>query len=183
MVRRIHITGAAGAGTTTLGKALAERLGCSHFDTDDSYWLPGELAYQQKRPVPERLRWLHDALTPRQTWVLSGSLDGWGDPLIPLFDLVVFLEAPTQTRLDRLRAREQERFGASALQKGGAMYEHHREFLKWAASYDEGTMPGRSRPRHQAWLAQLPCRVIKLNSEPSIEQMLAELTVVCPELK
>ena len=39
MIRRIHILGAAGSGTTTLGRALAERLQCPHFDTDDYFWL------------------------------------------------------------------------------------------------------------------------------------------------
>jgi predicted kinase len=35
--RRLHLLGASGSGTTTLGRALAQRLGCPHFDTDD--WL------------------------------------------------------------------------------------------------------------------------------------------------
>ena len=39
-MQRIHILGASGSGTTTLGRALAERLQCRHFDTDDYFWLP-----------------------------------------------------------------------------------------------------------------------------------------------
>jgi len=39
MIQRIHILGASGSGTTTLGRALAERLQCPHFDTDDYFWL------------------------------------------------------------------------------------------------------------------------------------------------
>jgi adenylate kinase family enzyme len=34
MFHRIHILGASGSSTTTLGQALAERLGSVHFDTD-----------------------------------------------------------------------------------------------------------------------------------------------------
>ena len=30
----------------------------------------------------------------RADWVLSGSLEGWGDAIIPCFDLVVFLITP-----------------------------------------------------------------------------------------
>jgi len=37
--------------------------------------------------------------------VLSGSLCGWGDPLIPEFELIVFLVVPTAVRLQRVRAR------------------------------------------------------------------------------
>jgi shikimate kinase len=32
---RIHITGASGAGVTTLGRALADALATSHHDTDE----------------------------------------------------------------------------------------------------------------------------------------------------
>ena len=35
MIHRLHTLGASGSGTTTLGRALAERLQCPHFDTDD----------------------------------------------------------------------------------------------------------------------------------------------------
>jgi hypothetical protein len=49
-----------------------------------------------KRPVADRLRLLREALrNVNGPWVLSGSLDGWGDSLIPLFELVVFLLVPT----------------------------------------------------------------------------------------
>ena len=44
-------------------------------------------------------------------WVLSGSLSGWGDPLVPKFDLVVFLFVPNEVQMQRLRAREIQRYG------------------------------------------------------------------------
>ena len=99
MSRRIHITGASGAGTTTLGEHLARVLRCDQFDTDDYYWLPTDPPFRIKRDVSERLHMLEAALTGSDYWVLSGSLDGWGDPLIPLFTSVVFLETPTEIRL------------------------------------------------------------------------------------
>ena len=45
MIRRIHILGASGSGTTALGQALAEHLRCPHFDTDDYFWLPTDPPY------------------------------------------------------------------------------------------------------------------------------------------
>jgi len=53
--RIVHITGASGSGTTTLGRALAERLGWMHLDTDDFYWLPTDPPYREKRPAETRL--------------------------------------------------------------------------------------------------------------------------------
>lgn len=43
------------AGTTTLGVALARRLGLHHLDTDDLYWMPTDPPYTTPRAVQERL--------------------------------------------------------------------------------------------------------------------------------
>ena len=49
MVNRLHILGASGSGTTTLGRALAERLTYLHFDTDDYYWLSTDPPFTAQR--------------------------------------------------------------------------------------------------------------------------------------
>jgi adenylate kinase family enzyme len=87
MIQRIHILGASGSGATTLGQALAENLTYPHFDIDDSYWLPTEPPFTEKRERFERQKLLMDDVTTHDAWVLSGSLCGWGDMAIPLFDL------------------------------------------------------------------------------------------------
>jgi hypothetical protein len=65
-------------------------------------------------------------------------------------------------RLERLRRRERARFGAMLL-PGGAMHDNHREFIEWAAHYEDGTLPGRSRPRHERWLAGVETPVLRLD--------------------
>src|ERR1700676_1486360 len=117
--RRIHITGAAGAGVSSLGRALADALAIPHHDTDDYFWQPTVPPYRDKREISERLRLMHEVFLPRADWVLSGSLDGWGDPVIPHFDLVAFLSTPKEIRLQRLRAREARHFGADAVAPAG----------------------------------------------------------------
>jgi adenylate kinase family enzyme len=109
-LERVHIFGAPGCGSTTLGRALAQRLVCQHVDADDVYWLPTIPPYQIKRMAAERVRMLEEATRWAKHWVLSGAIVGWGDALIRTFDLVVFLNVPAGVRLARLRAREQERF-------------------------------------------------------------------------
>jgi len=111
MHARLHICGASGAGVSTLGRALAERLDAAWFDTDDFYWVWDGEPYTTKRSIPDRLTLLGRVLDGAPRWVLSGSLDGWGDPLIRRFEAVVFVSTPTPVRLDRLRARELARFG------------------------------------------------------------------------
>ena len=162
-LERIYITGAPGSGVTTLGAALAARLGAVHIDTDDHYWQPTDPPFQVKFEVPERLARIAAAQAPTGRWVLSGSCETWGTSVLAGAQLVLFLEAPTALRLERLRARERARFGA-ALDPGGALYDTHREFLAWTALYEQGTEPGRSRPRQESWLAGLTLPVLRLDS-------------------
>lgn len=159
---RIYITGAPGCGVTTLGAALAARLGSSHIDTDDHYWIPTDPPFQVKFDVAERLRRIAAAQAGGR-WVLSGSCESWGGEAFAGAELVVFLEAPTELRLERLGRRERARFGA-ALDPGGALHHTHREFLAWTALYEAGTEPGRSRPRQEKWLAAVALPVLRLDS-------------------
>src|SRR3990172_8119553 len=106
MNRRIHILGAAGAGTTTLGQAVSTRLSILHFDTDDYFWLKTPIPYTKKRDAEQRVELLKSDLLSVPEWVLSGSLCGWGDSAIPLFTLVVFLWIPAGVRMTRVRERE-----------------------------------------------------------------------------
>jgi hypothetical protein len=115
-------------------------------------------------------------LTAHDAWVVSGSLCGWGDVAIPLFELVVFLSIPSEVRMARLRRREHERFGERIL-PGGDMYESSQAFLVRAASYDEGGLDIRSRRLHDQWLSTLPCPILCFEGEYSIEEQLAVLMV------
>jgi adenylate kinase family enzyme len=115
MIYRIHILGASGSGTTTLGRALAERLPSPHFDMDDYFWLPTDPPFTHQREHTERQQRLMDALTAHNAWVVSGSLCGWGDVAIPLFALVIFLWIPHEVRMERRHRREHVRFGERIL--------------------------------------------------------------------
>jgi adenylate kinase family enzyme len=174
MLDRIGITGAPGCGVTTLGMALAARLGAISIDTDDHYWVDTDPPYRDKQDVPERLRRIAAEQARTGRWVLSGTLQGWAESAMKDAQLIVFLEAPTDIRMARLRRREQDRFGDSLL-PGGAMHDIHRAFLEWAAQYEEGTQGGRSRPKHERWLAGLEIPVLRLDSTQATDQLVAEV--------
>ena len=173
MTKRVHFVGASGSGTSTLAAALAARLGCAHFDTDAYFWLPSDPPFQHIRDVELRTAMLRADLETPGGWALSGSLCGWGDVFIPLFDLVVFLFIPHDLRMTRLRAREIERYGTGTIGPGGAMHEGSTEFLAWAAGYDEGGLEIRSLRVHNEWLATLPGPVLRLERVASVEDNLA----------
>ena len=165
----IHIFGASGSGTTTLGKKISDALGYKHMDTDDYFWMPTDPKFTQKRPVEERLRLMIRDLEQAENAVISGALAGWGDPLISFFTLAVRIELEQDIRLDRLRKREKARFG-NRIEPGGDMYKQHADFIEWAKTYDTGGMEHRSKMRHDAWEKTLPCEILHLDGADSTEE-------------
>lgn len=173
----IHILGASGSGTTTLGAALAALNTMVHLDTDDWYWAT---KYTTPRAIPERLAGITAAMDQAEAqgkdWVLTGSLSGWGDPLIPRFDLVVFLFLPPELRLQRLEAREAGRYG-DAILPGASRWQEHLDFMAWCEGYDRPdartVQTGRNLARHRAWLAALPCPVLCIEGDVEVEAKVA----------
>src|SRR5512143_2558702 len=129
-VPRIHVCGASGSGTTTLSRALSERLAVDHFDADEYFGAQTEPPFTQKHPPEKRVELLAADLDRADGWVLSGSMCGWGDVFARRFTLAVYLRIPGDIRMQRLARRETERYGAR-IEPGGDMYEQSREFLAW----------------------------------------------------
>jgi adenylate kinase family enzyme len=173
---RIHVTGASGAGVSTLGRALAEALGVPHLETDLYYWEPTDPPFTQKREVGERLRLLRDAMG-EGGWVLAGSADGWGDPVIAEAGLIVFLTCPTPVRLARLKRRERVLFG-DRIDAGGDMARIHGDFMVWAAGYDDPYFGGRSLARHRNWLRGQTAPVVELSGARPVADLVAAVREV-----
>ena len=168
----IHIFGASGSGTTTLGRALAANMGLVHMDTDDYFWLPTDPKFTAKRPIAERLSLMQaDIDAADRGVVISGSLTGWGDALIPRFTHVIRLTTPTEVRIERLRQREYAHFG-ERIREGGDMHENHIEFLDWAAQYDTGDVTMRSKACHDEWMKLLPCPQTVTTGELPLEELI-----------
>lgn len=161
-VNIIHILGASGSGTTTLGRALSEEYGCTHLDSDDFFWEPTDPPFTVKRERALRQSMLSSAVDEAEKCVISGSMCGWGDILIERLDLVIYVYTPAEIRKERLESREFERFGDRILQ-GGDMYDEHLKFIEWAMQYDIGGLDMRSAKMHEQWLSNLTCPVMKIS--------------------
>ena len=166
----IHIFGASGSGTTTLGRAIADRTGYRFLDSDDYLWLPTDPQYTTKRPSEERLALLEGDIDASDGAVVSGSLVGWGDPLIPRFTLAVRLVVPHDERMARIERRELDRYG-DRIRPGGDMYQIHRDFLQWAAGYEDGPATMRSRAMHDLWQQKLTCPLLTLDGTRPVEEL------------
>ncbi|MBR6521145.1 MAG: shikimate kinase [Oscillospiraceae bacterium] len=170
----IHIFGASGAGTSTLGRKICAELGYRFMDTDDYFWLPTDPAYTVKRPRDERIALMNRDIDEADNVVISGSLIGWGDVLIPRFTLAIRVETDTDIRAERLHIREKEKFGAR-IEPGGDMYEQHLEFLDWARAYDTGGLDMRSKAHHDEWQKRLKCPLICLDGAEDLHSNFLEV--------
>lgn len=166
---RIHITGASGSGTSTLGAALAMQLGFAHFDADNFYWLATVPPYTAKRDPVERLAMLVSVLRESDNVILSGSVMKWGSEVEDSFDLIVFLYLDASIRVERLRKREIQKLGHA-----------DPEFLEWAAQYDAGPKEGRSLAKHRAWLRQRSCPILELEGDLTVNDRMAAVLAYMP---
>lgn len=170
---RIYLTGASCAGVTTLGRGLATHLSVPHLDVDDYFWMPTDPPFTTKRPPDDRVRLIAAAMGSGG-WVLSGSLDGWGDALADAATLIVFVVTPTPIRMQRLHTRERERFGAR-VEPGGDMHAIHVAFRDWASQYDVPDFARRSRARHEAWLERRQTPVVRVDGTKAVAELVGEV--------
>lgn len=169
MKQVLHLFGASGAGTSTLGRYISETLGYHFMDTDDFYWQDTNPPYTSKEKPSERIRRMKEEIARHDHVVIAGSLVDWGDELIPLFTLAIRVETSTPIRIERIKRREKEKFG-SRIEAGGDMYVQHKEFLAWAEAYDDGELDIRSKAMHDAWEKLLTCPLILVDGNAPLQE-------------
>lgn len=163
---RLHILGASGSGTTTLGHALAARWAVPHADADDYFWMPTAPPFLHKRDEMHRVTLMREIFVSRPAWVLSGSMLGWGESIVAECDAIVFLALEPSERLRRLEARENVR-------RGGLPHDDEawRVFRTWAEGYDDPAFDGRNRAEHDRWLAGTGKPVLRLDSRLTVSEL------------
>jgi adenylate kinase family enzyme len=132
---RVIILGANGSGKSTVGHELANLLTCAHFDTEDYWFHKSEIPYTTSRPPEERNALFFSDIKKYDSYVVSGSVSQWDKAFLKLFDLAVFLEVPSDIRVERIENREHDRFG-NRIRKCGDMYEQHLKFIEYANHVD-----------------------------------------------
>ncbi len=166
---KIHIFGASGSGTTTLGKALHQKTGYRHLDADNYYWEKTDPPFQIKIPLAKRNQLITNHFLAQANCIISGSMVSWGTAWASAFNLYVFLYLPPAIRMQRLRDREIERYGDS-LKSNEKIRMESKAFLDWASQYDDGTFQGRSLAIHLDWIKVLDGKVLKIEGDTTVEE-------------
>jgi adenylate kinase family enzyme len=162
---KIHIMGASCAGSTTLGSVLAKHFNYPLFDSDNYFWETSNPPFTIKRDLELRNAMIANDIAQHENWILSGSLVNWGSVWLNMFNLVVFLYIPHDIRMQRLKNREQERYGSNIFTDP-----KYLTFMQWASGYDDNTTNGRNLQAHESWLSKLSCPILEIKGDTTVDE-------------
>ena len=166
----ICVCGLNGSGKTTLAGALAKELGFKHMDIEDYYFVPTDIPYSVSRSREEAEQLLLSDMQENPRFVFS-AVDG---NMGVKYDLVIYLYAPLDVRMERVKKRAIDRFGDRIL-PGGDMYEQEQEFFDFVSKRDATSV--------EEWLQTVSCRVIWLDGTYDIVDNIGEIMKVINEEK
>ena len=159
----IIICGLNGVGKSTLGKALAEKLGYYFIDSEDLYFSKqmDDYSFSSQRTNKEAEEILFSKIQKHNNFVLASVKGNYGESFYSFIHYVILLDVPKDIRLDRVKNRSFQKFGNRMLQ-GGDLYEQEKAFFEFVKSRNEKTV--------EKWIKTLNCPVIKLDGAKPIEE-------------
>lgn len=160
----ILICGLNGSGKTTLGRKLADDLKFKFLNDEEYYFLESDIPFLNSRTDLDIKKYIISFVENYKNVVIISSKGDLGNEINALYDCVVYLSAPIELRLLRIKNREYERFGSRVL-VGGDMYEQQKEFHDIVVS--------RTTDKIEKWLNTLSCQVIKLDGTKPIDDNIA----------
>jgi adenylate kinase family enzyme len=151
----ILLFGPNGSGKTTTGRELARVLGWKHIDAEDIFFEPSDVPYTNPHSREEAARLLLAEVERCRRFVLTSVTGDYGDEIMRMYRLAVYLSAPLAMRLERFDQREYVRHGERVSQ-GGDMYESHNKFRDHIAN--------RPLEKIDRWGETLTCPVIRMDT-------------------
>ena len=170
----ILICGLNGTGKSTIGRMLADRLGCAFIDSEDLYFPKTDPSYlfSEPRSKEDVIRLLEERICKNGRFVFAAVRGDYGDRLIASLDHIVLVEAPKPIRRQRVRDRSFQKFGERVL-PGGDL--HDRENA-WFSLVD-------SRPDDyvRSWLETAACPILRIDGTRPVEENVEYLASVLTE--
>lgn len=161
----ILVFGANGSGKTTLGHELARILNFKHMDIEDYYFKKAEIPYTNTRSREECTDLMLADIIKHRVFVISAVTGDFGDIIPRFYKLAVYISAPKEIRMERIKQRDVERFG-NRVRKGGDMYKQQQDFYDFAAS--------RPLERIEKWAETLVCPVVRIDGTEDCRKAAAD---------
>ena len=152
--RGIIVFGANGSGKTTLGRELARVLNFKYMDIEEYCFEKSEIPYLIVRSHEGYLNLMLADIEKHRSFVLSTVIGDLGDTIPQFYELAVYMSAPLELRLKRVKKRSHDQHGNRIL-KGGDMYAQEQIFFDFVAS--------RPLSRIDQWAKTLACPIIQID--------------------
>jgi len=157
----ILICGLNGSGKTTFGMKLADRLKYDFLNDEDYYFFESEVPFSCSRSEEAAKEYIVSYFGCHENVVIVATRGDLGVRINSMYDCVIYLSAPAEIRLSRIKERDEKRFGERVL-PGGDMYEQQRKFHDFALS--------RTAEKIEKWMEMLECTVIKLDGTRAVDE-------------
>ena len=159
MPKGIIIFGANGSGKSTLGRELARVLNFKYMDIEDYHFIKSEIPYTVERSREDCLNLMLTDIEKYSSFVISAVTGDFGEEISSMYDFAVFMSAPLEIRIERIKQRAFKQHG-ERIYEGGDMYEQHLKFVDFVTS--------RSLLRIEQWAETLVCPLIHVDGTKSI---------------
>lgn len=168
MARGIQVCGLNGCGKSTLGRALAQKIGFHFIDNEELFFTrnAADEPYQNPRSRAEVEKLLMEEVRKHGDFVLAAVRGDYGKEILPLYRYAVLIEVPKEIRLRRVRDRSFQKFGGR-MKPGGDLYESEEVFFQTAAARPEDYA--------ESWARTLPCPVVVVDGTRPVEENVERL--------
>lgn len=162
----IQVCGLNGCGKSTLGKALAERIGFYFIDSENLYFsgVDTDAPYANPKSPTEAERILAEEVCKHPDFVFSAVKGDYGEDVVSLYNYVIVVEVPKDIRSQRVRNRSFQKFGSRMLM-GGDLYDREEAFFRMADSRQDAYI--------ENWLQRVNCPIIRVNGTKPTEENVA----------
>lgn len=152
-----------GCGKSTLGRALAQKIGFHFIDNEELFFTrnAADEPYQNPRSRAEVEKLLMEEVRKHEDFVLAAVRGDYGKEILPLYRYAVLMEVPKEIRMERIRNRSFQKFG-SRMREGGELYEQEEAFFRTAASRPEDYAA--------AWTRTLDCPVLSVDGTRPVDE-------------
>ncbi len=166
MANGIIIFGANGCGKTTIGREIAKKMNFKHLDVEDYYFDKTDILYQNPREKYEVIKLMLNDINKCESFVLSSVMGHYGDEIISMYKLAVFLSAPIDLRIERIRKRAIDKHGEIALEDG-EIKKNREEFIDFVRARDLSKI--------DEWAITLTCPIIMIDATKPVDDIVREI--------